>query len=306
MKAPANLIRRSGQTWKIAAGGLCLLVAVIAAGFAQLGPPPLFGTAPEWTALISAVFGLGALMFGSLAVRCPDCRARWVWMAVSEQNHNELIRWLLTLHACPKCGYGAPQEVRAQVAASSANATSDSRSNIFRSWRNIERDQVLGAIFIFPAIIVAAVLLEGGVRTNAFWVCCAIVVICLLAARRPVLLVAAAAYYAVFPLAFAAIFTWRKEAIVGFAVCAAILAASWWWLDRPDRLARQSFTAGRHCTRCNRPLQSRRLHRPIMDRDTASETHWFHRCECGEQTLFDQLGAAWPVNTAGEDTRLAR
>lgn len=284
---------------------MCLLVAAIAIGLAQLDQPP-FGTAPEWTVLVSVIFGLGALVFGSLAVRCPDCGARWVWIAISERDHNEWLPWLLTLAACPKCGYGAPEEVRAQVAASSANATSNWRSRLFHSWRNLERDQVLGAIFIFPAILVAAVLLEGSVRTTASWVCSAICVICLLAARRPALLIAAAAYYAVFPLAFAAIFTWRKEAIVGTAACALVLSASWWWLDRPDRLARQSFTTGRHCTRCNRPLQSRRLHRPIMGGEIPSETHWFHRCECGEQTLFDQVGTAWPVNTAGEDTRLVR
>jgi hypothetical protein len=166
----------------------------------------------------------------------------------------------------------------------------------------MERDQVLVVIFIFPAIVVAAVLLEGNVRTTAFWVCCSIVVICLLAARRPVLLVAAAAYYTVFPLALAAIFTWRKEAIVGFVASALVIAAARWWLDRPDRLGRQSFAAGRHCTKCNQPLQSRRLHRAIMDGGKPSETHWFHRCDCGEQTLFDQSGGAWAVNRAGEET----
>src|SRR5918993_5007121 len=102
MKAPANLIRRSGQTWKIAVGGLCLVVAAIATGLAQLDPPP-FGTAPEWTALVSAVFGLGAVVFGSRAVRCPDCGARWVWIAVSERDHNEWIQWLLMLHAVGIC-----------------------------------------------------------------------------------------------------------------------------------------------------------------------------------------------------------
>jgi predicted RNA-binding Zn-ribbon protein involved in translation (DUF1610 family) len=112
MKAHPNLIRRSGQTWNIAVAGLCLLVAAIATGLAQIGLQSV-GTALEWTALIGAVSGLGALVFGSLAVRCPDCGARWVWMAVSERDHNEWMPWLLTLHACPRCGYGASEEMRA-------------------------------------------------------------------------------------------------------------------------------------------------------------------------------------------------
>jgi DNA-directed RNA polymerase subunit RPC12/RpoP len=49
--------------------------------------------------------GLGAGLITCLAVRCPRCSARWLWMAVSEQSHTRYLKWLAELNACPRCGY---------------------------------------------------------------------------------------------------------------------------------------------------------------------------------------------------------
>ena len=48
---------------------------------------------------------LGGLVFPSLSIRCPRCRVRWFWMAISSQKHDEWFSWLFAAEACPECGY---------------------------------------------------------------------------------------------------------------------------------------------------------------------------------------------------------
>src|SRR6266545_452903 len=54
--------------------------------------------------LSGMVLTLGGLLFACIGVRCPKCRARWVWMAVSERCSTTYGTWLIALSACPRCG----------------------------------------------------------------------------------------------------------------------------------------------------------------------------------------------------------
>ena len=51
------------------------------------------------------VVGLLSLIATWFSIRCPKCRAPWLWMAVSTQNYNRWGDWIFALKACPKCGY---------------------------------------------------------------------------------------------------------------------------------------------------------------------------------------------------------
>jgi hypothetical protein len=43
------------------------------------------------------------LSFLCLAVKCPSCKARWAWIALSTQGIGKWLDWLSRLNECPKC-----------------------------------------------------------------------------------------------------------------------------------------------------------------------------------------------------------
>ena len=98
---PDAIVTKTGQGWKLWSSGTVLVVAVLVMfkGFHGDGNP---------------AYGVGGMFVGLLSIiptwfsiRCPKCKAPWVWMAVSTQKHNQWGNWLFSLKACPKCGYDA-------------------------------------------------------------------------------------------------------------------------------------------------------------------------------------------------------
>jgi hypothetical protein len=42
-------------------------------------------------------------VFACLAIRCPECKLKWVWHAVSKKDVNQWVTWLLSFEKCPHC-----------------------------------------------------------------------------------------------------------------------------------------------------------------------------------------------------------
>ena len=53
--------------------------------------------------MVAAVCAVGVWL--CLAIRCPRCRARIVWVAVREHPIGGWLSWLLTLSICPVCNF---------------------------------------------------------------------------------------------------------------------------------------------------------------------------------------------------------
>ena len=80
---------------------------------------------------------------------------------------------------------------------------------------------------------------------------------------------------------------------LGIVCSVGYLAFAWWFTVRPETRQRSRMVAGKTCSICNRALSPKRLHRPVMNgQEHPSKSHWFHRCACGEGTLFDADGHA--------------
>ncbi len=47
--------------------------------------------------------GIVSFIFGCVFIRCPNCKAPWLWLGVSGKNTSEWLHWLLTHSECPKC-----------------------------------------------------------------------------------------------------------------------------------------------------------------------------------------------------------
>ena len=101
----ATLIRRTGQWWKLQVAFGMLLVggASMFFGLRNLERQPWW--IPAVLVLGGIVVVFGSLVFGCIAVRCPKCRAPWIWMAVKGQESGQWLQWLLSLSKCPRCGF---------------------------------------------------------------------------------------------------------------------------------------------------------------------------------------------------------
>lgn len=104
LRLKGSALQRSGQAWKVwilSIGTLISVVIIIGAlWFQRSFPEKWFPVAM----LIASFMILISFTFTAMAIRCPRCRARWYWLAISK---GERSSWLdrLTLSICPICGY---------------------------------------------------------------------------------------------------------------------------------------------------------------------------------------------------------
>jgi hypothetical protein len=102
-----SILATSGQLTKAT-----VLLALFLAG-ALLTTVGAFGWvsgSPETQFLLAAagiLVALGAGIYGVTSIRCPKCRARWVWLAVSKSGASSWLATLLGRDKCPVCDWSA-------------------------------------------------------------------------------------------------------------------------------------------------------------------------------------------------------
>ena len=89
--------------WKLGLAALALTVAGIGMMLSKTLIDSISAGRFATVMLACVVMALGALVFACIAIRCPRCRAPWVWMAVSGQGHGVWLPWLMSLRQCPRC-----------------------------------------------------------------------------------------------------------------------------------------------------------------------------------------------------------
>jgi hypothetical protein len=99
-----SALQRSGQTWKLWIISVGVLIGFVVIVFAQVFrnalPEKLFPIEMTFAAFVIAF----TFCFTVLSIRCPRCRARWYWLAISK---GASTTWIdrITLSTCPICGY---------------------------------------------------------------------------------------------------------------------------------------------------------------------------------------------------------
>ncbi len=100
-----GLIRNSNQLWKI------IIVAIIAllCGSVIIFQSFLYNPVGENTTfiavLVATLLGPISILWGSLSIKCPKCKLKIFWYAVSKLKVNTWFIWILGFEECPKCGY---------------------------------------------------------------------------------------------------------------------------------------------------------------------------------------------------------
>lgn len=96
-----SVLARTGQLWKVQVGICAVLVGGVALFYGIVSDTE-GGGGLLWI-VAGLLLVLGGLAFGCVGVSCPQCGARWVWMAVSQRNVSAYGTWLGSLSSCPMC-----------------------------------------------------------------------------------------------------------------------------------------------------------------------------------------------------------
>jgi hypothetical protein len=95
---PNSVVTKTRQSWKFVVGEITTVIGAVAL---VLG----LGHGRPVVALGGLLVGLLSTITTWLSIRCPKCRAPWLWMAVSTQKHLQWLDWLYEQKVCPKCGH---------------------------------------------------------------------------------------------------------------------------------------------------------------------------------------------------------
>ena len=55
--------------------------------------------------IIATLLGSISLIWGSLSIKCPKCKLKLFWYAVSKLNSSSWFIWILGFEECPQCGH---------------------------------------------------------------------------------------------------------------------------------------------------------------------------------------------------------
>jgi len=101
-----SIIFRTGQAWKywpMLIGTVFGMASLMAAQWFKDSSvtPSFFYIASLWASIVLLAAGL---IFPVLAIRCPRCKARWLWRLATT---GESVDWWERFNQtnCPKCGY---------------------------------------------------------------------------------------------------------------------------------------------------------------------------------------------------------
>ncbi len=99
------IIQVSGQRWKATLGRVMLVVGLLAISFSasHARPPSTEGVFVVMLAGLALV--IAGFAFPCLAIRCPQCAARWYWKAVSQEKASRWYAVTFGQCSCPVCGY---------------------------------------------------------------------------------------------------------------------------------------------------------------------------------------------------------
>ena len=99
------VIRRTGQGRRAAVALCGLIIGAALSVFGSAFLHPQNSTAGLFADVGGVVLALGGFFFGCRSIRCPSCRARWVWDAVSRHAASQWLHALLSATVCPVCGH---------------------------------------------------------------------------------------------------------------------------------------------------------------------------------------------------------
>jgi len=97
------LIDRTHQAWKLHLATIGVVLAIVIHVVARLFLRGITGRELALYSGASAIIAAVSLLIFFGSVRCPVCRANWIWRA-ARQRSGRWLEWLHEQQVCPVCG----------------------------------------------------------------------------------------------------------------------------------------------------------------------------------------------------------
>jgi hypothetical protein len=107
-----SILKKSGQWWKALAAFWILVLSCL-----TLAVTVNFTLSVRLsTIIIISTLALSTVVsaLACLAIRCPNCKSRWLWHAAAKSKFNGWLSSLLEAKSCPQCGYPASRQPHEQ------------------------------------------------------------------------------------------------------------------------------------------------------------------------------------------------
>jgi hypothetical protein len=101
-----NLLKATKQTWKL----YVTMAAMVVGGAVILFQGLLSEIVAKDTMLtlvaVGGLIGMGSFILAAYWIKCPNCKLKLFYFAVSKQKLGSWLPWLLAQRTCPKCNFG--------------------------------------------------------------------------------------------------------------------------------------------------------------------------------------------------------
>jgi len=105
-----TILGTTNQIWKMNAFYLSLTVAAIFMfGGSYLGKA-LSISQPVYINISGVFIGLVSFLIACLSIKCPNCKDKWFWRAVSKSESGAWLFWFKSQLSCPVCKQGASNQ----------------------------------------------------------------------------------------------------------------------------------------------------------------------------------------------------
>jgi len=98
------VIVRTGQAWK----ALVLVFGSVLSAISLFSGLAMLGGEAQPLGLSLVLFGIGTFTasasFACIYIRCPHCKARWIWLGIAHSNAADWISSLFAQRVCRVCG----------------------------------------------------------------------------------------------------------------------------------------------------------------------------------------------------------
>ena len=99
----SSVIRKSGQWWKVVVATWAVILGACFVGYHLIQLDSVSPESPPVFAWVGGALNLVGLLIAYIAVRCQNCGARWIWLAMTEQRAGRWYHWLSAQSECPRC-----------------------------------------------------------------------------------------------------------------------------------------------------------------------------------------------------------
>ena len=101
-----SILISTNQNWKMKVFYLSLGIAALFIFGGNYFGNLVSLSQPAYINIAGVLVGLLSFLVACLSIKCPICKDKWLWRAVSKNKSGDWLFWLKSQTSCPVCNHG--------------------------------------------------------------------------------------------------------------------------------------------------------------------------------------------------------